>query len=125
MEGDFLTRLTTPSPIMHWLLMTLPLTVAVSGVFGAVERGRHNRRLALWAAVLTVWLFLPLAFADPLTARISAMASILAWVGLIGFWARHVWDYWPSPVWAHGLVITHLVALAVAAIVAVLRALSG
>ncbi len=125
MEGDFLARLMTPSPVMYWLLMTLPMTVALGGIFGAAERGRNNRRLALWAAGLSIWLFLPIDWADPFAARISAMGSVLAWLGLVGFWARHVWNFWPSPVWAHGLVITHLVAIAVGAVVAVLRAASG
>ncbi len=125
MDGDFVTRLFTPSPIMHWLLMTLPMTVALGGIFGAAERGRNNRRLALWAAGLSIWLFLPVAWADPFAERLSAMASTLAWLGLVGFWARHVWNYWPSPVWAHALVITHLVAIAVGAVVAVVRAASG
>ena len=125
MTGEFLTRLFTPSPVMHWLLMLLPMTILVSGLLGAAERGRHNRRLALWAAGLTVWLFLPIGFADPLSARIATMGTILLWLGLVAFWARHVWDYWPSPVWAHGAVITHLVAIGVGAVIALFRALAG
>lgn len=125
MEAGFLGRLIVPSPVMHWLLMTLPMTIALSGILGAAERGRNNRRLALWAAGLAIWLFLPVALADPLAARLSAMGSVLLWLGLVGYWARHVWDYWPSPVWAHALVITHLVAIVIGAGVAVLRAASG
>lgn len=125
MDGDFLTRLTTPSPVMHWLLLLLPLTVAVPGIFGAVERGAGNRRLSLWAIGLAVWLFLPISFADPVAARISGMATILAWLGMVGYWVRHVWTYWPSPVWAHGAVITHLVAIGVGVVVALVRTLSA
>jgi hypothetical protein len=123
MGSDFLTRLVTPSPIMHWLLVLLPVSVAITGLFGAVERGANNRRLALFAVALAVWLLVPVQFADPMAARISAMGSILAWAGLVGFWARHIWDYLPSPVWAHGVVITHLIALLVACVVALVRAL--
>lgn len=125
MSEEFLIRLFTPSPIMHWLLTLLPVTILISGAFGAAERGRNNRRLTLWAAILTVWLFIPYGFADPLSARISAMGTILLWLGLVGYWARHVWDYWPSPVWAHATVITHLVAIGVAAVVALYRAIAA
>ncbi len=121
MEPDLLQRLFTPSPVMFWLVMLLPLTITLSGVVGAAERHTGNRRLAVWAAVLTIWLVLPLTFADPVAAQVSAMASILAWLGLVAFWGRHVWNHWPSPVWAHALVITHLVAIAVGAAVAVIR----
>lgn len=124
MDGDFLTRLTTPSPIMHWLLLLLPVTVAVPGIFGAVERGAGNRRLSLWAIALVIWLVLPVSFDDPLAARTATLATMLAWLGLVGAWARHVWVFWPSPVWAHGAVVTHLIAIVVAAVVALVRALS-
>jgi hypothetical protein len=122
MPGDFFTLLITPSPIMHWLLLTLPLTITISGLFGAVERETGNRRLALWAAAMVVWLFLPVQFDDPQQAQLSGAVSILGWLGLVGYWARHVWVNRPTPVWVHALVITHLMALAVACGVALIRA---
>jgi Ni/Fe-hydrogenase subunit HybB-like protein len=122
MTDAFLARLFTPSPIMGWLLMTLPMTITLSGLFGAAERERGNRRLSLWAAALTVWLFLPLTFAQPQAAQISGVVSILGWLGLVGYWARHVWVNRPTPVWVHAAVITHLVAIAVGVVVALVRA---
>ena len=122
MSGDFLARLLTPSPIMHWLLMTLPMTITLSGLFGVAERETGNRRLALWAAAMAIWLFLPLSFADPTLRQIGGMVSILGWLGLVGYWARHVWVNRPTPVWVHAVVITHLVAILVACVVALLRA---
>ncbi len=44
------------------------------------------------------------------------------WLGLVGYWARHVWVNRPTPVWVHAVVITHLVAIAVGAAVALVRA---
>lgn len=120
--GGLVGRLLTPSAVMHWLLMLLPLTIALSGVLGAVDREPGNRRLALWAAALTAWLFLPLACSDPQAAAVGRMVSILGWFLLIGGWARHVWLHRPTPVWAHGAVITHLVAIAVGCVVALVRA---
>lgn len=125
MDSDFLARLLTPSPVMHWLVLLLPLTITLSGVLGAVEREPGNRRLALWAAALTVWLFLPLPYRDPQVAAVGRMVSILGWFLLVGAWARHVWLHRPTPVWVHGLVITHLVALAVGGVVALVRALGA
>jgi hypothetical protein len=125
MDGDFLTRLLTPSPVMHGLLVLLPLTVAVPGIFGAAEGGAGNRRLSLWAILLAIWLALPLGFADPMAAAVSSLATVLAWLGMVGYWARHVLTYWPSPVWAHAAVVTHLVAIAIGAVVALVRALSA
>ena len=122
MERDFLSLLLTPSPIMHWLLMTLPMTITVSGVFGAAERETGNRRLSLWAGALTVWLFLPLQFQNLQLAQIAGAVSILGWLGLVGYWARHVWVNRPTPVWVHAVVITHLVAILVACGVAFWRA---
>jgi hypothetical protein len=123
MDSVFLTRLVTPSPVMHWLLMTLPLTITLSGIFGAAEGESGNRRLALAAALLTVWLFLPFGYGDPQVAAVGQMVSLLGWVFLVWAWARHVWTDRPSPVWVQGLVITHLLAIAIACIVALVRAL--
>jgi hypothetical protein len=125
MEPSFLDRLLVPSPIMHWLLMLLPLTITLSGILGAAERETGNRRLSLWAAALTVWLFFPLTIPDPLLRQLSGAVSILAWIGLVGYWARHVWVNRPTPVWVHAAVITHLVALAVGGVIAVIRASIG
>lgn len=125
MAGDFLTRLLTPSPVMHWLVMTLPLTITLSGILGAVEREPGNRRLALAAAGLTVWLFLPLAYGDPQIAAVGEMISVFGWFALIGAWAGHVWRHRPTPVWVHGLVISHLVAILIGCLVALVRALLG
>ena len=122
MSGAFLERLFTPSAIMAWLLLTLPLTITLSGVFGAAERERGNRRLALWAAALTIWLFVPLHPQQPQLAQIAGTISILGWLGLVGYWARHVWVNRPTPVWVHAAVITHLMAIAVGAVVALVRA---
>jgi hypothetical protein len=122
MSDAFLLRLFTPSPIMGWLLMTLPMTITLSGLFGAAERERGNRRLSLWAAAMVVWLFLPVQFQTPLLAQLSGAISILGWLGLVGYWARHVWVNRPTPVWVHAVVITHLVAIAVGAGVALVRA---
>ncbi|MCB6176830.1 hypothetical protein LHP98_01645 [Rhodobacter sp. Har01] len=124
MEGDFLIRLTTPSPVMHWLLVLLPVTVAVPGLFGAAEGGAGNRRLSLWAIGLALWLFVAPRFADPVAAGVSSLATVLAWAGMVGFWARHVWTYWPSPVWAHAAVVFHLSAIAIASVVALVRAMT-
>jgi hypothetical protein len=112
----------TPSPIMWWLLMTLPLTITLSGVLGAAEREAGNRRLSLWAAALTVWLFLPMQAGDLILRQISGTISILGWLGLVGYWARHVWINRPTPVWVHGVVIAHLVAILVGCLVALWRA---
>lgn len=122
MSDAFLARLFTPSPIMGWLLMMLPMTITLSGLFGVAERERGNRRLSLWAAALTVWLFLPMQAPTLQLAQISGAVSILGWLGLVGYWARHVWVNRPTPVWVHALVITHLVAIAVGAVVALIRA---
>lgn len=121
-SGDFLTLLLTPSPVMHWLLLTLPLTITLSGVLGAAEHETGNRRLSLWAAAMTVWLFLPVRFADPVLVQLSETVSMLGWLGLVGYWARHVWVNRPTPVWGHALVITHLLAILVACGVALIRA---
>ncbi len=122
MSDAFLIRLFTPSPIMGWLLMTLPMTITLSGLFGAAERERGNRRLSLWAAAMVIWLFLPFRFQTPLLAQLSGAISILGWLGLVAYWARHVWVNRPTPVWVHAAVITHLVAIAVGAVVALVRA---
>ncbi len=122
MSGEFMTRLLTPSPIMHWLLLTLPMSITLSGLFGAAEREAGNRRLSLWAAAMVVWLFLPVRFETPQLAQMAGAVSILGWLGLVGYWARHVWVNRPTPVWVHALVITHLVAIGVACVVALLRA---
>lgn len=123
MDEGFLARLIIPSPVMAGLLLMLPLTIALAGIVGAAERHSGNRRLALWAILLAIWLFLPLQFADPLAQQISGMVTILGWLGLVAYWARHVWHHWPSPVWAHALVIGHLMAIAVGVVVAVIRAI--
>jgi hypothetical protein len=122
MSDAFLIRLFTPSPIMGWLLMTLPMTITLSGLFGAAERERGNRRLSLWAAAMVIWLFLPFRFQTPQLAQLSGAISILGWLGLVAYWARHVWVNRPTPVWVHAAVITHLVAIAVGAVVALVRA---
>ena len=122
MQDGFFDLLMTPSPIMHWLLMLLPMTIALSGLFGAAERETGNRRLALWAITLTIWLTLPFALPSEQMAQLSGAVSILGWLGLVAYWARHVWVHRPTPVWVHALVITHLMAIAVACVVAVIRA---
>ncbi|MEZ5797499.1 MAG: hypothetical protein R3D63_08585 [Paracoccaceae bacterium] len=122
MQRDFLTLLFIPSPIMFWLLLTLPMTITLSGLTGAAEGETGNRRLSLWAAAMAIWLFLPLQFDDPQIAQLSGMVSMLGWLGLVAYWARHVWVNRPSPVWAHALVITHLIAILVACVVALVRA---
>ena len=122
MNGDFLTHLLTPSPVMHWLLMTLPVTITLTGALGMAEHETGNRRLSLWAGTLTVWLFLPLRFSDPMLFQLSEAISMLGWLGLVLYWARHVWVNRPTPVWGHALVITHLVAILVACAVALVRA---
>lgn len=122
MPDSFVDLLLTPSPIMHWLLMVLPATIALSGVFGAAERETGNRRLSLWAVVLALWLNLPLAMPSEQMAQLSGAVSILGWLGLVAYWARHVWVNRPTPVWVHALVITHLMAILVACVVAVIRA---
>ncbi len=73
MNAEFLARLLTPSPIMHWLLMTLPMTITLSGLFGLAERETGNRRLSLWAAAMVVWLFLPVSPADPTLRQIGGI----------------------------------------------------
>ena len=78
--------------------------------------------MSLWAIALTVWLFVPLTFVTPELAQLSGALSILGWLGLVGYWARHVWVNRPTPVWVHAVVITHLMALAVACGVALIRA---
>ena len=118
----FWTLVLTPSPIMHWLLMLLPATIALSGLFGAAEREAGNRRLSLWSLALVVWLFLPWQPQDAQMAQLSGAVSVLGWLGLVGYWARHVWVNRPTPVWVHAAVITHLVAILVACGVAVIRA---
>lgn len=122
MWEEFLIRLLTPSPIMHWLLMLLPATITLSGLSGWMEKERGNRRLTFWAGMLTIWLFLPISLPLAEYKQLSAMISILGWLGLVGTWGHHVWTYRPTPVWAHALVISHLVALFIGAIVAVIRA---
>ena len=122
MSGDFLSLLLTPSPVMRWLLTTLPVTIMLSGLLGAAEHEAGNRRLAIWAAAMAVWLFLPLHFADPMLLQLSKAVSMLGWLGLAAYWARHVWINRPTPVWGHGLVVTHLLAILVACGVAVIRA---
>lgn len=122
MSGEFMTRLFTPSPIMWWLLMLLPMTITLSGLFGAAERERGNRRLSLWAAAMVVWLFVPLQFQTPQMVQMSGAVTILGWLGLVGYWARHVWVHRPTPVWVHAMVITHLMAILVGAVVALMRA---
>ena len=124
MSGEFLTLLLTPSPILHWLLMLLPLTITFTGVFGAAMLETGNRRLALMAGALTIWLFLPIRFDSPDLQAMSTTFSILAWLGLVGHWARHVWTNRPEPVLGHALVLTHLLAIAVSAGFALVRALS-
>jgi hypothetical protein len=122
MTPAYYQALFTPSPTMWWLLMTLPLTITLSGVLGAAEREAGNRRLSLMAAALTVWLFLPLQAGDVILRQISGTVSILGWLGLVAYWARHVWVHRPTPVWVHGVVITHLVAILVGCAVALWRA---
>lgn len=122
MSEGFLTLLLTPSPIMHWLLMMLPVTIALSGILGVAEHETGNRRLSLWACAMTIWLFLPLKFSDPMLFQLSEAISMLGWLGLVLYWARHVWVNRPTPVWGHALVITHLVAILVACAVALVRA---
>lgn len=124
MISPFYQALFTPSPIMWWLLMTLPLTITLSGVFGVAERETGNRRLSLVAAVMTIWLFLPWQAEDLILRQISGTVSILGWLGLVAYWARHVWINRPTPVWVHAAVITHLVAILVACVVAFWRASS-
>lgn len=121
MEGFWL-RLLTPSPIMHGLLLLLPATILVSALSGWWQRERGNRRLTLWAGLLTLWVFLPVTFPLIEMRQLSAMATMLAWVGLVGAWGHHVWTFRPTPVWAHGVVIAHLMAIGVAVVVAILRA---
>lgn len=124
MDSPFLERLLTPSPVMHWLLLLLPVTIALSGILGAVERETGNRRLAFLAILLAIWLHLPLTFQDPQAAALGRMISVFGWVLLIIAWAQHVWQHRPTPVWVNGLVLTQLVAIAMAAVVAVVRALA-
>ena len=125
MDSDFLTRLITPSPIMHWLLELFPLVVAVGGLAGIRRRNPGSARLAALAVLLALWFFLPLGFADPIAQKISVMASVIGWFTLLGAWAAHVWNRWPNPVWAHAWVISHLSTILVACIVALYRALSA
>lgn len=121
LAGTFLARLLLPSPIMRWLLLLLPLTITLSGVLGAAERHSGTRHVALAGAAVLIWLFLPWIPRDPMLLRLSIMGSALLWCGLV--WARLVWNHWPSPVWAHGVVVSHLMAILVAAGVALVRAL--
>lgn len=125
MSGELLSLLLTPSPILHWLLLTLPLTIALAGALGALEQEAGNRRLALLALTLLIWLFLPLTFDDPMLAQLSGAVSILGWLGLVRLWAGHIWQNRPTPVWPHALVIGQLFAILLACTMALLRALSG
>lgn len=122
MSPDILSHLLPPSPILHWLLMTLPLTIGLAGIFGALEHEVGNRRLAVWAIVLLLWLFLPISFHDPLLSQLSSAISILGWLGLVKAWAQHVWQNRPTPIWTHALVIAQLVAIASACGLALSRA---
>lgn len=124
MESDFLNRLLTPSPVMQWLLLLFPAVVLVAGLTGI--RRRHNGafRLTGLALITLVWLALPLHFVDPSGHAISVLVSTLLWVSVLAAWGSHVWNRWPSPVWAHGWVVSHLVTIVIACLVALVRALS-
>jgi hypothetical protein len=50
-------------------------------------------------------------FADPDLRAMSTAFSILAWIGLVGQWARHVWTNRPEPVLCHAMVLLHLLAI--------------
>ena len=121
MEG-LLQHLYTPSPILHWLLTLQPAAITLAGLMGWAERERGNRRLVAWAGGLTLWIWLPVQFGLLELRQLSAMITILGWLGLVGFWAHHVWTNRPTPVWAHAIVIAHLMAIGVALVVAVIRA---
>ncbi|WP_112312356.1 hypothetical protein [Pseudogemmobacter bohemicus] len=123
MESAFLSRLLTPSPIMHWLLLLFPVVVAVAGLTGMRRRHNGALRLTILALVTLCWLALPLRFDDPLLSAISVLVSTVLWFSLLTAWSAHVWNRFPSPVWAHGWVVSHLVTIGVACMVALVRAL--
>jgi hypothetical protein len=118
----FFATLATPSPIMHGLLVLFPLTVLGAALSGWRAKERGNRRLAAFAALVAAWVWLAPAPAHPLAAALVLWASGFLWVWLALAWGRHVWTRHPEPVWAQAVVIGHLMALAVAAVVAVVRA---
>ena len=123
MDGDFLQRLLTPSPVMHWLLLLFPVVVAIAGLTGVRRRHSGAMRLLLLALVTLIWLALPVVFSDPALKSLSVMVSVTLWFSLLAAWAGHVWNRWPSPVWAHGWVVSHLITILIACVVALVRAI--
>ncbi|NPD15257.1 hypothetical protein HOY34_08600 [Xinfangfangia sp. D13-10-4-6] len=123
MENEFLRRLLTPSPIMHWLLILFPVVVAIAGLTGVRRRHGGAVRLTILAVIAVIWMTMPVHFADPVMQSISVIASVTLWFSVLVAWARHVWNRWPSPVWAHAWVVSHLVTILIASVVALVRAL--
>lgn len=122
MAAPFLSQLLIPSPAMYWLVMSLPWVIAVAGLTGLRRHIPGAALLTLFAAGLSLWMFLSGSLFPADLLPVWKLLTVIAWFGLIAAWIAYTQMGLPDPAWAHGWVISHLLWILIAAMVAVIRA---
>jgi len=107
------------SALLRGLALAVPVAITVAALAGWRNKVPGTVPLAIWGALLSLWLFVPIRFAMLELRQMGQMLSILGWLWLVGAWGRLVLGELPSPIWGHWIVGTLLLALGIAGIAVV------
>lgn len=104
------------SDLLQAIALAAAGAIGLAGIAGWLMKAPGALSLALWAAALGLWVFLPLPLTHHDLILLRNFASILGWLWLVKAWGQYVLNDWPAPVWTHALVALLLVALGLAGI---------
>ncbi|MBN2631718.1 MAG: hypothetical protein JXR75_14400 [Rhodobacteraceae bacterium] len=110
--------------LVQVLIITTPLSIAMSG-FAALRVGdRNGALLMLWVVVYLVWMLWPLPLHPELVLP-GRVVSVIGWFWLVGAWARRVNWHQPLLLVSNSVVVAFLIALTLTTGVAGLRDVMG
>ena len=111
------------SPVLVTLAHAVAPAITVAGIAGWRAKVPGTLPLAVWGALLCLWLFAPVPLSAPDAVMFRNFVSILGWLWLVRSWGRLVLTEWPAPIWSHWIVGTLLVLMPLVAAVVLIRGL--